>query len=407
MMYPSMSTARVLSESKEELTPLLPLSLKRVTPHYRTFSVNKRTNALPPRRVFRYVALVSVLACCAKLVSFGVEQTSDITIEPFSSSTTSTSVSFEAGKDGGLSTGHAIIGIILLQLSCVLQPAGSAIFEGVVNFWRFSPFYCLVDFVKTLVDIVRLLQFRCQLSTAIHVVCAARYRSRRVFKGETPVEDLVLADVQDVHRITPRRRLLAAVMGIIACLQFVKIMTAQGPLEYAAAGYVLASIFFTYWLLQELMLVVLHFTPKDMDNWDEYELVTLALYLRPEWHRRENPRLQIFFSILLAIGHAVLAVAIGATHLTREGGEGIPAWANGVGDCLLLVLPFVLLVAISHDMDSLVYDWCEPYIPYGAMNWWYLMQAVQVEGFLLLYYVCMYDSSQICRPSWINWLGKI
>lgn len=39
--------------------------------------------------------------------------------------------------------GSAIIAIVVLKLSCCLQPGGSTIFDGATGTWRLSPIYCL------------------------------------------------------------------------------------------------------------------------------------------------------------------------------------------------------------------------------------------------------------------------
>ena len=209
-----------------------------------------------------------------------------------------------------------------------------------------------------------------------------------------------------MHKVSLRRGILASITGVIAILQFVKVVTVQGPPRHVAMGYVVGSIYFAHWFVHELLAFVIRFTPTNLDNWDEYEFVTLGLYLRPDWYRRENPRLQIFFSISLAIASGVLAVSMGATDL-RLGALDVSEWVRIAGDGLFLVVPYILLIVISHDLDSLVYDWAEAYVPWGALNWWYGLQAIQTWAFLLIYYLCMYDSSQTHHPRWTDWLGKI
>lgn len=171
------------------------------------------------------------------------------------------------------SPGSAFIAIVVLQLSCRLQPGGSTIFDGATGTWRLSPIYCLWNMAASSAAILHMvIRTRSPLRIAVAVVTAARYRSTRTLNLHT-MRSMdqkrldreghkvhILQDVHDAFLLPSKRRIVAIMMTALTLLQFVKIMAVAGPFDTTGIVAVLAGVYFTYWLFNETLIHILRFS---------------------------------------------------------------------------------------------------------------------------------------------------
>ena len=332
----------------------------------------------------------------------------------------------EPKTDTEWSTGSAFVAVVVLQLSCVLQPAGSNILDGALGLWRISPLYCLWDSAAICTSVVCMV-FRehAPLRLAIAVVLAARRRSVRTLPYYMlPVQDQItlknggvkmhiLQDIRDAFAIPRKRRIMSAIVMSVNILQFVKVMSISGPFASIGAGSILAGIYFTYWLLNEVAIQTLGFSSHKMSPPDQEFAVRLAICYRPHWLFTVDPSdgqqayrqaWNIFLSGLFHFSAAAFVAVFGFGIKTKgmeiHGVIESSGWAHFFGFWFYF-LPLITLYLSLWP----IFEFTEGFgMARWALGLWFSLQGFQVLLLVLLYHLCIYDSSQTLKPNWLDWL---
>ena len=298
--------------------------------------------------------------------------------------------------------GNAFSAIMILQLNCVFQGAGSAIFEALLNTWRFSPLFCLFDLLKTLNDALYLITANgATLPCACHMIAAARYRSFRPTASLSFQYESIIQDLHDVRNIVRRRRILASIVALVAIFQFVKVATVRGPAHDIVLGIMFSGIFFASWLLQEAIAAVIRFSPESVLKVHRDALFIMATSIRKPWGSDQS----VPQRPLLVMHHiAIVTAAMISWHLANEPvASRIPPWADKI--CILLLLGVPALVCwLLHRCWAAIWGAAEADVV--IVNVWHAFQALAVCLLILAFYLCIYNSSNTYRPGWTDWLGK-
>lgn len=182
------------------------------------------------------LSIALLLEVCCQLLARGIDKWSIslATLEIESSGWDSKASDNANGNPW--SAGSASSAIFLLQLRCVAQPAGALTLEGALSTWRFSPACCLIEVILTLAFICDATLLKSIKPTSVALsIDAARYRSYRPLNpGLVTAEH----DVEDVHKLMHRCRIITTLAGIIVVSQFVKVVAIRGsPLQHKRCYY--------------------------------------------------------------------------------------------------------------------------------------------------------------------------
>lgn len=361
-----------------------------------------------------------------------------ITIKPASQNTQSLEDPNNPSRSSW-SAGSAFSGIFLLQLSCVFQPSGSLILDGAINTWRFSPIYCLLDVLAAYLKVLYLLLgFGGNFSSVLHAIRAARYRSYRVIDyyyclpaaerfPKTVIVNYVFQDIGDIRRQTRKRRILATMMGLLTVIQFAKLITVRGNPREVVVGYVLASIYFLYWLTNEAIEAVVGFTDPVIsllsashiaflsnDKQEPVLVMEMCLELREEWlftvHAGGSCSSRGFITYYGGLCHFALGMTISLVVFgigwsgLKVQGHSMPRELESLCSIWFFVLPWITVSVCLWGVG----DFVEGFSGRSHMlNIWHTQQGIQAVSLILLFYLCAYDGDSTWRPGWTDWLGKV
>lgn len=303
--------------------------------------------------------------------------------------------------------GSVIIGMLRLQVNCLLQPPGSSVFEASYVTWRILPYYCLVDLIQILFDVARLsVRFRCSLSSTCLVMCASRYRStlgisNEDLLGRSP-EHKAMNDMRHVKSAVPNPTFASLALAVLAILQLLKITTAQGSPNYILFDHVVAIIFFSHWLVLEVLWIMVRLVPRDARRWDHDGIIQMAIHLRPMWTQEFSGchvnwhGLHIFCSPLYLL---VFPDNNNSEHGASAAATKLPNWALAYVFLSIVVLG---IMCIATCVWSCVWG----YDNSGkTQNCTLAAMAVHWIVWFLHVHIFVYDKNQTYREGWTDWLG--
>ncbi|KAK9771937.1 putative Fungal pheromone STE3G-protein-coupled receptor [Seiridium cardinale] len=157
----------MISRSINETTPLLraPFSASNQ-------NVRDQRSRVGIRRVLSMILLLAVFSTQRWVLSAAIGYSDSV----FYNSRQHTNSGSESGSWTGENTwsaGSAFAAILVLQLSCVFQPAGTLIFDGAIGVWKLSPIYCLLDMGSTYVGgLSMIIRYKLSMVEACAVIVA-------------------------------------------------------------------------------------------------------------------------------------------------------------------------------------------------------------------------------------------
>ncbi|KAF1987534.1 hypothetical protein K402DRAFT_392798 [Aulographum hederae CBS 113979] len=380
------------SSNATERTPLLP----RFTAQHHDYtttpsSLAKNTPlATVPRALFRHVTLtLLVLFLFAVFQVLSQLLSSILDSRIFSIPITANS----AEPDNSWSPGNAFSSILMLQLSCLFQPAGSSIIADVTNAWRLNPLLVACDTLRTLYNFAKLcFRYRCSPTSASLAICAAR---RMAFHSD----DYPAYSIEAIHETSRRRPVLASIIALVSVLQFAKVVAVKGSPSTMAASYCLASVYFSSWLLQETLLMLVRVWPRDLFAWQQEKIETMC----------EDVGVGPGYSILQATYLSSICLSISTIALTifdlgdwRNPGR-LPPWAH-ILLCIWLV--FIPPLMIFLDLCFGCFGHNESSGRRFLTNVCHTVIGFQIYTLVLLYFTSFYQSRETRKPQWTDWLGK-
>ena len=348
------------------------------------------------------IAVVFELFC--QSIALGLDICFDALIETISNTPKASTDNIKTTNNDYQSVGSAFSAIFLLQLSCVIQPAGSFTLQGALSTWRFSPVYCAIEAVLTLVYFydAAISKKMSTISTAL-AIGAVRHRSYRPMPRQFVI---IEQDIEDVQRLMRRRRIFAALNGILVIFQFVKVVSINGSPSSTITTYILGGTYFVYWAVNELLAEIIRFSRHETLDLcaDDHEIS--ALYnSQLATLDRITPAFP-FMAGLLHIGTSIMLTII-VFGIGNGGlqvlGHHIPPIANHFLELGLLLFPILAIYFCLWPLLLPTQDRQHQF----ASHAWYSLQGLQSCVLILLYYLCMYDSTKVSRPSWLDWLGKV
>jgi hypothetical protein len=353
------------------------------------------------------VALIFLIVTILELLCQSIALGLDISFDNLIGATPSTPKLYAESKNThrrDWSPGNAFSAIFMLQLSCFLQPAGSSTLEASLSTWRFSPVYCAIEAVRTLRSFYdALISRKMSISSTALAVGAARYRSYRPVPQEG---GNIQQDIEDVQHLMRRRRLFATLNGILVIFQFVKVVSVSGRAGSTTITYILGGIYFVYWAVHELIAEIVRFPRRiSLDLYADGHK-TSALYHSELAALDDLIPSFPFFAGLLHIGTSILLTmtvfGIGNGGLLVHGHHISPI-ANCFLELGLLASPILAIYFCLWYILPPTQD----HQHRSGSHAWYTLQGLQSCVLILLYYICIFDSTKISRPDWLDWLGKV
>lgn len=314
-------------------------------------------------------------------------------------------------------SGNAMFVILTLQASCILQPAGSSIFECTHTWWRASPIHCVLDLTLMLYDFARLKwTFRLSTSAACHAICRIRHRitapsKHGVVRSDYPcLGPFGLRTPQPIASLFASRDTTHSIVVALNVLQYIKIMTVRGPSESVGLDQLLATIYMLYWIANEILAAIIWLKPLEHAPKNGDRPFVMALFVDAAWFtKRYQTRQRDLVAMRCAMISALLFMR------TKAGITDFNELFTGGTACNI----FRGCIGVLHDMTELSltvtfnaflsfrqgFDLFEPPGWLGLYGVWYAIQAVQSIAFVVMFHIRVYDSSQTQRPSWTDWLG--
>jgi hypothetical protein len=281
------------------------------------------------------------------------------------------------------SAGSALSNIGVLVLNCVIQPSGSMLFAGPSSVWRVSPICCFADTVWTIDCMLYLAIVR---RLAITSVC-------RVIIVYLYVESV--NDEKELQEMLQKRRLLALIMGAAGVTQFVKIVAVRGkPLDVAVA-YILATVYFSHWLLHEILANTSRLSSRRNLSRDEIHALQ---YMRATCKSRDH------ISEFWWFGHYMLCIlSLAAIHLAWVA----PPWPTAPKQIFFAGLKFLGIVCLltAFGLGFLVRFVIIRRDSTRLLTVFYACHAVLAAAVIIEYFLIVYDPNQSSRPSWTDWLA--
>ncbi|KAK6077032.1 hypothetical protein SCUP515_05215 [Seiridium cupressi] len=247
--------------------------------------------------------------------------------------------------------GSAFAAILVLQLSCVFQPAGALIFDGAIAVLRLSPIYCLPDMGSTYADgLFMIIRYKISIAEAFAVIAAVRYQSFRAQVRDEQGIDETWPSLNTILIIASKRRILPTIIATISVLQYVKVLSIQGSADVTIPTQFLGTMYFLYWLTNELVMLVLSFSTTKLDAG-----YTLAVDVWPLWAHpssTSNPELfRLCFALFGGCCQLVICIAVAMTvfQIGTSGlkvhGEPVSGAVNMFFSMTVLVVPLCVFYA--------------------------------------------------------------
>lgn len=307
--------------------------------------------------------------------------------------------------------------ILMLQLSCLLQPAGSSVFVGTNSLWRLTPIYCILDLTRMLYNIIALIiKFACPLPAACAIVYTRRHLSSKASQVESyahPRAEGIICDMVAAQQTISQRRVLSIITVVVNISQFLKVATISGAKESIVLDQLLASIYFAYFVVQELVAGIVRFTVLDSEALHELDLDGMARFVglndKSSFRVMRDP---LMFGVYLGLSVSLtlkdLYLHMGMIDLFADGLifaaiRSLFSLCSDFSNMCLITFFLVVLWRIKH-------GWFQGYRERSRslrqfQNWWFFMQGTMQIAVIVMYHVLVYDSRRTHRPDWTDWLG--